>query len=55
MVVEMKGEIQVTLLADNASPATYLIRTDGTETAIAEILDDESFPVLTISGGPQKK
>ena len=53
MVAEMKGEIQVTLLADNASPATYRIGMDGTETAMADILDDESFPVLTISGGPK--
>ena len=53
MVAEMNGEIQVTLLADNASPATYRIKADGPETAMAEILDDESFPVLTISGGPK--
>ena len=52
-VAESNGQIQVTLLADNASPATYRIEMDGTETAMADIIDDESFPVITISGGPK--
>ena len=53
LVEESNGKIQVTLLADIASPVTYQIGMDGSETAMVTILDDESFPILMISSGPK--
>ena len=47
---ERSGQIKVELLADNNTPKTYRVATDGTQVVTATILDDE-VPELKISGG----
>ena len=49
-VHESTGAIQLTLVADDSAPTTYFVATDGTETVMATILDDDA-PVLSITGG----
>ena len=49
-VHEITGMIQVTLLTDNSTPTTYFVASDGSESVMVTILDDDA-PVLSISGG----
>ena len=48
LVGESTGEIEVTLLPDDANAQTYQVRTDGTQIAKATIYDDDT-PELKIS------
>ena len=49
-VGERTGQIEVTLLGDDARSQTYQVATDGTQMAIATILDEDA-PELAISAG----
>ena len=49
-VGERTGQIEVTILADDATEKTYLVATDGTQSARATILDNDA-PELKISAG----
>ena len=49
-VGERTGQIEVTLLGDDARSQTYQVATDGTQAAMATILDEDA-PELTVSAG----
>ena len=49
-VGEPTGQVMVTLIEDDEASRTYRIATDGSQTAIGTILDDDA-PVLKISAG----
>ena len=48
-VIEDNGIIRVVLIADNASPITYLVAAEPNNSAEVMVVDDDSLPLLQIS------
>ena len=47
--VENNGTVTVTLIADQAATITYLVASSPNDTAIVNVIDDDSLPIVSIA------